>query len=96
MVNDALMRIALVTDAWLPQVNGVVRTLGTTVDCLRAMGHEVLIVSPLDFRTVPCATYPSIRLAVWPGHRVTKLLGDFEPDAIHIATEGPLGDAARR
>ena len=50
------MRIALVTHAWQPQVNGVLRTLGMTVDCLRRMGHEVLIITPLDFRTVPCPT----------------------------------------
>ncbi len=90
------MRIALVTDAWLPQVNGVVRTLGMTVDCLRSKGNEVLVVSPLDFRTVPCPTYPSIRLAVLPGRRTAKLLERFGPDAIHIATEGPIGHAARR
>ena len=90
------MRIALVTDAWQPQVNGVVRTLGMTVDCLRRAGPEVLTVTPLDFSTVPCPSYPSIRLAVLPGRRVAKLLAAFAPDAIHIATEGPLGHAARR
>ena len=90
------MRIALVTDAWLPQVNGVVRTLGMTVDCLRAMGHEVTTVTPLEFRSVPCPTYPSIRLALWPARRVAQRLDAYAPDAIHIATEGPLGHAARR
>lgn len=90
------MRIAIITDAWQPQVNGVVRTLGTTVECLRKAGHDVLTVTPLDFRTIPCPTYPSIRLAVLPGRRVSKLLADNQPDAIHIATEGPLGHAARR
>jgi glycosyltransferase involved in cell wall biosynthesis len=90
------MRIALITDAWQPQVNGVVRTLGMTVDCLRRMGHEVLTVTPLDFPTMLCPTYPSVRLALWPGRRVARMLTSFAPDAIHIATEGPLGHAARR
>ena len=90
------MRIALVTDAWQPQVNGVVRTLGMTVECLRRLGCEVLPITPLDFRTLPCPTYPSIRLAILPGRRVAKMLDGFKPDAIHIATEGPLGHVARR
>ncbi len=90
------MRIALVTDAWQPQVNGVVRTLGMTVDCVQRMGHEVLTITPLDFPTLPCPTYSSIRLAVLPSRRVAKMLEAFAPDAIHIATEGPLGHAARR
>jgi glycosyltransferase involved in cell wall biosynthesis len=90
------MRIALVTDAWAPQINGVVRTLSRVVEELRADGHEVLVVSPDKFRTVPCPTYPEIRLAVWPFARVRRLLDDFGPEAIHIATEAPLGWAARR
>ncbi|MCC6708528.1 MAG: glycosyltransferase family 1 protein [Gammaproteobacteria bacterium] len=90
------MRIALVTDAWHPQVNGVVRTLDTTVSCLRRMGHEVLTVTPQGFRTLPCPTYPSIRVALWPSRGVARALEEFAPDAIHIATEGPLGHAARR
>jgi glycosyltransferase involved in cell wall biosynthesis len=90
------MRIALVTDAWQPQLNGVVRTLTTTVEYLRRVGHEVKTITPLDFRTVPCPTYPSIRLAVLPGRGVAALLDACAPDAIHISTEGPLGHAARR
>lgn len=90
------MRIALVTDAWQPQVNGVVRTLNTTVQYLGLAGHTVRAITPLDFRTIPCPTYPSIRLALFPGRRVARLIEDFRPDAIHIATEGPLGLAARR
>lgn len=89
------MRILLVTDAWEPQLNGVVRTLGTTRDYLNRMGHQVDVIHPGDFRTVPCPTYPSIRLAVMPRRVIAWKLDAFVPDAIHIATEGPLGHAAR-
>lgn len=90
------MRIALITDAWLPQVNGVVTTLGHVVRHLEAMGDEVLVVQPQLFRTYPCPRYPEIRLAWAPGRKVRALLREFAPEAIHIATEGPLGIAARR
>jgi 1,2-diacylglycerol 3-alpha-glucosyltransferase/glucuronosyltransferase len=90
------MRIALVSDAWLPQVNGVVRTLTTVAREAAAMGHEVKPITPDRFRTLPCPTYPEIRLALLPGRGVSRLIDEFEPDAIHIATEGPLGMAARR
>lgn len=89
------MRIAIVTDAWLPQTNGVVRTLGRTAEQLRAFGHEVLVIEPGKFRTFPCPTYPEIRLAWWPQRRIAGLLSEFAADAIHIATEGTLGGAAR-
>lgn len=89
------MRIAIVTDAWLPQTNGVVRTLSKTADQLRALGHDVGVIEPNQFRTFPCPTYPEIRLAWLPYRRIGKLLGEFEPDAIHIATEATLGSAAR-
>jgi glycosyltransferase involved in cell wall biosynthesis len=90
------MKIAIVSDAWYPQVNGVVRTLDTTRRELLKLGHQVLMITPDQFRTVPMPTYPEIRLAVLPGRKVHDLLADFRPDAIHIATEGPLGWAARR
>jgi len=90
------MRIAVVTDAWEPQVNGVVNTLKATVACLRSMDHEVLTVTPGDLRTFPCPTYPDIRLAYKPYNKVAYLLESFHPDCIHIATEGPMGLAARR
>jgi 1,2-diacylglycerol 3-alpha-glucosyltransferase/glucuronosyltransferase len=89
------MRIAVVSDAWFPQVNGVVRTLSTVKGELEAMGHSVLVVSPDKFKTVPCPTYPEIRLALLPGRRLRALIDAFAPDALHIATEGPLGWAAR-
>ncbi len=90
-----LARILIVSDAWKPQVNGVVRTLSTVAGELRDMGHEVEVIGPDRFRTIPCPTYPSIRLAVLPGRRLARMIETFAPDALHIATEGPLGLAAR-
>jgi glycosyltransferase involved in cell wall biosynthesis len=90
------MKIALVTDAWLPQTNGVVRTLTITAEKLAQLGHEVVPITPLDFRTVPCPTYPEIRLSLFAARRVRQRLDALDPDAVHIATEGPLGLAARR
>ncbi|CAG2130401.1 glycosyltransferase family 4 protein [Cupriavidus numazuensis] len=90
------MKILIVTDAWEPQVNGVVRTLKSTRRELEAMGHTVDMITPLEFRTLPCPTYPEIRLSLLPAARVAKRIDDFAPDALHIATEGPLGMAARR
>ncbi len=89
------MRIALVTDAWAPQVNGVVRTLAAITAELRRRGHAVEIVSPDLFRSLPCPTYPEIRLALAGRGAAGRRLERFAPDAIHIATEGPLGWAAR-
>ena len=96
MLADGPHRIAIVTDAWLPQMNGVVRTLTTTCDILRQHGHEVLTISPDQFANCPCPTYPEIRLALSAPGAVADRLRRFAPDAIHIATEGPLGLAARR
>jgi len=91
-----MVRILLVTDAWEPQVNGVVRTLKTTARELTSMGHEVRFLAPLEFRTLPCPTYPEIRLSLFPQAKVDRTIRDFDPDVLHIATEGPLGMAARR
>jgi glycosyltransferase involved in cell wall biosynthesis len=90
------VRIAIVTDAWEPQVNGVVNTLKGTSQSLRRSGHDVLLLGPQDFRTFACPSYPEIRLAWKPYAKVAAMLEDFVPDCIHIATEGPLGLAARR
>lgn len=90
------MRIVIATDAWAPQVNGVVRTLGQTVDELGRMGHLVTVIGPGEFRTVPCPTYPQIRLALRPGATIGERIDRAEPDALHVATEGPIGIAARR
>jgi len=86
----------LITDAWEPQVNGVVRTLKTTARELTSMGHEVRFLTPLEFRTLPCPTYPEIRLSLFPQAQVNRTIREFDPDVVHIATEGPLGLAARR
>ncbi|OYQ33369.1 alpha-mannosyltransferase [Niveispirillum lacus] len=90
------MKLLIVTDAWHPQVNGVVRTLTTTRAELERLGHKVEVIAPDRFRTIPMPTYPEIRLALAPGRRVRRMIEEAQPDAIHIATEGPLGFAARR
>jgi glycosyltransferase involved in cell wall biosynthesis len=90
------MRILLVSDAWSPQVNGVVRTLQRVKQECEALGHEVEVISPEQFRTLPCPTYPEIRLALRPGRTIARRIEQFRPSCIHIATEGPLGFAARR
>lgn len=89
------MRLLLATDAWAPQVNGVVVTLRNTVACLERMGHEVRVVSPEGLRTIPMPTYPEIPLALAPGRAVARRFDEFGPDAVHISTEGPVGMAAR-
>ncbi|MBW3567252.1 MAG: glycosyltransferase family 1 protein [Proteobacteria bacterium] len=89
------MRIVIVTDAWHPQVNGVVRTLETTANHLRDWGHDVTFLTPSLFRTIPLPTYPDIRLSLFPRRKMFRLLNDAGADAVHIATEGPLGWAAR-
>jgi glycosyltransferase involved in cell wall biosynthesis len=90
------MRILLATDAWEPQVNGVVRTLTRVVDELRQMGHTVEVISPDQFKTFPLPTYPEIKVAIGVYEPVQERFKAFEPEAIHIATEGPIGLAARR
>jgi len=90
------LRIAIVTDAWRPQVNGVVRTYENTVAELEAMGHVLGMVTPQGMRCVPCPSYPEIPLAVLPGRAVARALDAFDPDAVHVATEGPVGSAGRR
>lgn len=90
------MRILIVSDAWHPQVNGVVRTLTKTVEALSRQGHEIEVVGPGEFRRMPCPTYPEIELAILPYRALVRRIEAFAPEAIHIATEGPLGLAARR
>jgi glycosyltransferase involved in cell wall biosynthesis len=89
------VRVALITDAWQPQVNGVVTTLVELYKELLALGHEVEVIHPGLFRTRPCPGYAGIDLAVSPKKILTQKLDAFSPEAIHVATEGPLGWAAR-
>jgi glycosyltransferase involved in cell wall biosynthesis len=89
------VKIVLATDAWHPQVNGVVRSLSMTVDQMRRTGHDVEVIEPGRFRTLPCPTYPEIRLALGCRRAVGRLLDEIQPDRIHISTEGPIGWAAR-
>lgn len=90
------MRILVVSDAWLPQINGVVRTLNTLKSELEKAGHQMVMVTPDRFRSIPCPTYAEIRLALFPARAMARMIAAAQPCAIHIATEGPLGWAARR
>jgi glycosyltransferase involved in cell wall biosynthesis len=96
MRSLAAMRIMIVTDAWFPQTNGVVRTLAQTAACLGRFGHEVRMITPRDFHSVACPTYPEIRLSLLAYNKVKLSILEFLPQALHIATEGPLGLCARR
>lgn len=95
-VASRSVKILIATDAWLPQVNGVVNTLRHTVAALQAQRHVVELITPALFRTLPCPGYPEIRLSLFPGGTVRERIGHFDPDAVHIATEGPIGVAVRR
>lgn len=90
------MKICIVTDAWSPQINGVVITLENTIHELKRTGHEVLVIEPSIFANIPCPSYSEIRLSLFSYKKLSKLLEDFKPDALHVATEGPLGLSARR
>ena len=90
------MRILIVSDAWEPQVNGVVRTLKMTRRELELKGHQTELISPLGFRSIPCPTYPEISLALSTVGQMERQIDRFSPDCLHIATEGPLGWQARR
>lgn len=90
------LKVVIATDAWKPQLNGVVRTLETLGDILTRFGNEVRYITPNEFKSVPLPSYPEIRLSLLPNRRVAKIINDFKPDAIHIATEGPIGRAVRR
>ncbi len=95
-IANTKLRILITTDSWRPQINGVVRTLETLCWELESMGHNVRVIEPGQFRTIPCPTYPEIRLAFMASQKVSRIINEFAPTSIHIATEGPLGLAARR
>jgi glycosyltransferase involved in cell wall biosynthesis len=89
------LRLLMVSDAWHPQVNGVVRTLATVADELTLAGDIAAVIGPNSFATVPLPSYREIRLALFPTATLTRMVDAFAPDAVHIATEGPLGWAMR-
>ena len=89
------MRVLIATDAWHPQVNGVVRTLTSLARSAKGLGVDIEFLSPEGFRTVPLPTYPGLRLALPGRSRVARRIAEIDPDAIHIATEGPIGHAVR-
>lgn len=90
-----MKKILIVTDAWAPQINGVVRVQDAHIHSLKARGCDVVIIHPGQFMTIPLLFYPEIRVALFPRRKVAKMIADAEPDAVHIMTEGPLGWAAR-
>jgi glycosyltransferase involved in cell wall biosynthesis len=90
------VNVAIVSDAWRPQTNGVVTTLQRTAACLEALGHRVRVLGPDAFRSFACPTYPEIRLSLLPGRGIDAFLEEVAPDTVHVATEGPLGLSARR
>lgn len=90
------LRLLIVSDAWHPQVNGVVRTLSTVAQHLQDRGDVVEVIGPDRFRTLPMPSYPEIRLAIMPAQRLARMVDAFSPTAVHIATEGPLGWSMRR
>lgn len=94
--SEKPIKIAIVTDAYFPHVSGVATSIRATKRELKRMGHTVKVIAPRDFKnTVPLPGYSEIKLALFPGRRLARLLDEFEPDAIHISVEGPLGFAAR-
>ena len=94
-ISNRVKKVLLVTDAWAPQVNGVPRVLDAHIKALKERGYAVSVIEPNQFTTMPLPMYPEIRLALFARRRVADIIEKFQPDAIHIVTEGPLGWAAR-
>jgi 1,2-diacylglycerol 3-alpha-glucosyltransferase/glucuronosyltransferase len=90
------MRILVATDAWHPQVNGVVRTLTNMAEAAKAFGVEISFLTPQSFRTFAMPSYPDLRLALPYQAKIARLIAEARPDSIHIATEGPIGLLVRR
>src|ERR1700758_637464 len=90
-----LMRVLVATDAWRPQVNGVVRTLNSLARAAAKLGVEIEFLSPDGFWTFPVPTYPGLCLALPSKKKIAERIEAAKPDAIHIATEGPMGHAVR-
>ena len=90
------MRILVATDAWHPQVNGVVRTLTMMAEAAQGLDAEFSFLTPQSFRTFAMPSYRDVRLAVPRPAKIARLIEDARPDSIHIATEGPIGLLVRR
>jgi glycosyltransferase involved in cell wall biosynthesis len=90
------MRILVATDAWHPQVNGVVRTLAMMAEAAKAFGVDIDFLTPQSFRTFAMPSYPDLRLALPSSAKIARLIAEARPDSIHIATEGPIGLMVRR
>lgn len=88
--------VMIVTDAWTPQVNGVVTTFQNTIKELESRGLQVTVIHPGLFNTIPCPGYKEIQLSILPSGKLNRLIDSLNPDCVHIATEGPLGLAARK
>ena len=95
-MTERKKKLLLVTDAWSPQTNGVVTTLKTVLKHLELEGYQTKVIHPELFRTIPLPTYPEIRISVLPSKKLIRLLKDYAPDHVHIATEGSLGIAAKK
>jgi glycosyltransferase involved in cell wall biosynthesis len=90
------MRILVATDAWHPQVNGVVRTLTMMAEAAKTFAVDVSFLTPLSFRTVAMPSYPDLRIALPGAAKIARMIAEARPDSIHIATEGPIGLSVRR
>src|SRR6516164_3363697 len=90
------MRILVATDAWHPQVNGVVRTLTMMAEAAGSLGHQICFLTPESFRTFAMPSYRDLRVALPRPARIARLIAEAAPDSIHIATEGPIGLLVRR
>src|SRR5215469_4761620 len=89
------MRILIATDAWHPQVNGVVRTLTSLARAAANLGAEIEFLTPDGFPSFGLPTYPGLRLALPNRREIARRIEAAAPEAIHIATEGPIGWAVR-
>lgn len=91
-----MKKILFVTDAWAPQVNGVVRVLLALIPILEKRGYEICVIEPSQFKTIAIPFYKEIRISLFPGRKIEKVIKDFNPDVVCLVTEGSLGWAARR
>ena len=93
--ESAIMKVLVATDAWRPQINGVVRTLNALARAAAKLGVTIEFLSPDGFPSFPVPTYPGLRLALPSPRQIAERIEEISPDAIHLATEGPIGFAVR-